>query len=275
MFIRRMTFDEEREMKEICRELAREHEFLDSLVADLDEAGWNQMTPAEGWTIKDQICHLAYFDERARLSATDPETFSKDLEKMRNDPQGFSQEYTKLCQSKSISEMLEWWRQERTALTRTFEDVDPKLKLPWYGPPMSARSSATARYMEAWAHGQDIVDCLGADHPPTEGLRNIAHLGVITFGWSYANRQMKIPEKPLRVELTSPAGELWTWGPEDAEDVVSGPAQDFCLVVTQRRNLADTQLNTKGSTATEWMSLTQCFAGPPTMGPAPGTRSGK
>jgi uncharacterized protein (TIGR03084 family) len=124
--------------------------------------------------------------------------------------------------------------------------------------------------METWAHGQDVADALGIERVPTDRLRHIAHMGVATFGWSYTNRQMKVPDTPVRVEITSPSGELWTWGPEDAQDMVRGPAEDFCLVVVQRRNVADTRLDIQGATARQWMSISQTYAGQPGAGRKPG-----
>jgi uncharacterized protein (TIGR03084 family) len=124
--------------------------------------------------------------------------------------------------------------------------------------------------METWAHGRDVADALGIERVPTDRLRHIAHLGVATFGWSFTNRQMKVPDSPVRVVITSPSGELRTWGPEKATDIVRGSAEDFCLVVVQRRNLADTQLAIKGATTCQWLSIAQTYAGLPGAGPKPG-----
>ena len=134
---------------------------------------------------------------------------------------------------------------------------------------MSVRSFATARLMETWAHGQDVVDALGATRPPTDRLRHIAYIGFSTRGWSYAVRGRDAPTAPVRVELTLPSGETWTAGDEGARERVTGGAEDFCLVVTQRRNVADTALDVVGDAAAEWMSIAQCFAGGPTQGPPP------
>ena len=253
-------------MKEICADLAMEQEELDAVVADLDEAGWNTMTPAEGWTIKDQIRHLAYFDDRARLAATDPEAFKAYLQKSFQDLDAYLKHLENTGKDLSGAKTLEWWRRERRALLDAIAPMDRKTRLPWYGPDMSVMSSATARLMETWAHGQDIVDALGLTRQPTDRLRNVAHLGVRTFGWSYANRQMEVPETPVRVELTGPSGDLWTWGPDEAQNSVKGPAEDFCLVVVQRRHLDDTGLIVSGEIAKQWMLLSQAFAGPPGEG---------
>jgi uncharacterized protein (TIGR03084 family) len=137
---------------------------------------------------------------------------------------------------------------------------------------MSARSKVTARIMETWAHGQDVADTLGIRREPTDRLRHVAHIGVTTFGWSHVNRGLEVPDTPVRVELTGPSGDLWTWGPEDAAQSVRGPAEDFCLVVVQRRHVEDTSLAVSGDVARNWMLIAQAFAGPPVTGPGPGER---
>jgi len=260
-------------MKEICTDLAKEYEELDTIVAALDESGWYVMTPAEGWTVKDQIRHLAYYDERAKLAVTEPEAFGQYLADITIDPEGHRETLEKVGQELAVAELLNWWRQERRALLDALIPLARKARLRWYGPPLSALSFATARLMETWAHGQDVVDALGIERVPTDRLRHIAHLGVATFGWSYSVRQMKVPDSPVRVEITSPSGELWAWGPEEAKDIVKGPAEDFCLVVVQRRTLADTQLVIEGATARQWMSIAQTYAGLPGAGRKPGMLS--
>jgi len=257
-------------MKEICSDLAKEYEELDSIVGALDESGWNIMTPAEGWNVKDQIRHIAYYDERARLAITEPAAFDQHLAEIAGDPEGHLETLEKIGKELTGAELLSWWRQERRALLDALTALDRKDRLKWYGPPLSALSFVSARIMETWAHGQDIADALGIERVPSDRLRHIAHMGVATFGWSYINRQMKVPDSPVRVEITSPSGELWTWGSEKAQDIVRGPAEDFCLVVVQRRNLADTRLVIKGATARQWMSISQTYAGQPGGGRKPG-----
>jgi uncharacterized protein (TIGR03084 family) len=146
-----------------------------------------------------------------------------------------------------------------------FAPLGAKDRIPWFGPSMSALSFATARLMETWSHGQDIATALGVTIAPTDRLRHVAHIGVTTRGWSYANRGRTAPEVPVRVELDAPSGAVWTWGPDDAVDRVSGSALDFCLVVTQRLPVESTALRAEGPAATEWMSIAQAFAGPPTL----------
>jgi uncharacterized protein (TIGR03084 family) len=257
-------------MKQICNDLAMEQQELDAVVANLDEAGWKTMTPADGWDIKEQIRHLAYFENRANLAASNPEAFKQWLEEMQQNPNEMTRHMDTTGKDLTAAGMLKWWREERAALLEVLTKMDRKTRLPWYGPALSAMSFATARLMETWAHGQDIVDALGIRRKPTERLRHIAHLGVSTFGWSYINRKMEVPGTPVRVELIGPSGDIWSWGPEQAQDMVKGPAEDFCLVVVQRRHVADTDLIVNGKTAQQWMSIAQVYAGQPTEGRKPG-----
>ena len=250
-------------MKEICTDLANEYEELDTMVAALDESGWNTMTPAEGWNIKDQIRHLAYYDGRARRALIEPDAFQQHLAEIAGDPEGHLKILEEWGRELTAAELLNRWRRERRSLLDDLMPLSPKDRIRWYGPPMSLRSFATARIMETWAHGQDVADALRIARVPTDRLRHIAHLGVATFGWSFTNRRMKVPDSPVRVEVTSPSGERWTWGPEDAPDHVSGSAEDFCLVVVQRRHPADTGLVINGATAGQWLSIAQTYAGQP------------
>ena len=257
-------------MKEICTDLKTEYDALDDIVAGLDAAGWTTKTHCDDWTIQEEIAHIAFYDGTARLSATDPEAFAAHMKAMTS---GSSDERDKMVRLQKIDPqiLISEWRQERATLLDALSSLDPKHRLPWYGPPMSARSFATARLMETWAHGQDVIDVTDATREGTDRLHHIAHLGVITFGWSFNTNQIEAPEAPVRVELESPSGQLWTWGPEDAADSVKGVAGEFCLVATQRRHYEDTNLVITGETAKSWMSIAQAFAGPPDKHPPPGT----
>ncbi len=261
-------------MKAICSDLAWEQHSLDDLVSGLDGSGWAAVTRCAGWTVKDEICHLAYFDATARLAATDADAFTRhlieDFGKIKS-----MDEVAEITLSRgramAVDDLLAWWREERRRLLAALTALRPKDRLAWYGPPMSALSFATARLMETWAHGQDVYDVLGRRRSASPGLRHIAHLGVSTFGWSFSVRGLEVPDTPVRVELTSPAGEPWVWGDAASVEAIAGVAEDFCLVVTQRRHVDDTDLVLTGDTARQWMLVAQAFAGPPDNGPPAGT----
>jgi uncharacterized protein (TIGR03084 family) len=256
-------------MDQLANDLLGETEALRALLVGLDDADWERPTPAEGWAVRDQISHLAYFDDAAVRSATDPDGFQADLRRVVESgglsPDDIAARYRELAPDR----LLSWFDESRGRLVSTFAQLDPGARVPWYGPPMSAASSLTARLMETWAHGQDVADSLGATREPTDRLRHVAHIGVRAMPFSYALNGMPAPTTPVRVELTSPSGELWIWGPEGAADLVRGPALDFCLLVTQRRHRDDLALEVTGPVATEWLAIAQAFAGEPGKGRAP------
>lgn len=249
------------DMTALAADLAAESAVTRALVAGLDEAGWRTPTPAAGWDIADQISHLAYFDEVTVTSALEPEKFKAELAEAEASGGINPDTIAARFRDRSGAQLLDWFEVARADLLNTFKNLDPRARLPWFGPPMSAASSLTARIMETWAHTQDIADALGVTREPTSRLRHVAHIGVGARAFSYAVHGQTPPPTPVRVELTGPDGDVWTWGPEDAPDRVTGPALDFCLLVTQRRHRDDLALVIDGPAATEWMSIAQAFAG--------------
>jgi len=254
-------------MTALAADLAAESAVTRALVAGLDEAGWHTPTPAAGWDIADQVSHLAYFDEVAVRSAVHPEQFQAELAAAADtvDPDAIAARF----RGRSGADLLDWFDTARADLLNTFKNLDPRARLPWFGPAMSAASSLTARIMETWAHTQDIADALGVTREPTSRLRHVAHIGVGARAFSYAVHGKTPPEAPVRVELTGPDGSMWTWGPGDAADRVTGPALDFCLLVTQRRHRDDVALVIDGPAAAEWMAIAQAFAGAAGTGRSP------
>jgi uncharacterized protein (TIGR03084 family) len=257
------------DMTLLLGDLRDETEVVDALVAELAPERWSLETPSAGWSIHDQVSHLAYFDHAATLAATDPEQFTVEAEALMARGSDFATVVAERYRSIPSDEVLAWFRTARAALLEVFATVDPARRLPWYGLPMSPASSITARLMETWAHGQDIADALGRPHPATGRLRHVAHLGVQTFGFAFDLRHLEVPTVPVFVDLEAPDGGHWTWGDPAASDRVSGSASDFCLVVTQRRHRDDTGLVAEGPVADRWLSIAQAFAGPPGPGRAP------
>ena len=258
------------DLRALLRDLAGETVALDAIIAPLDESDWRCPTPAVGWTIADQVSHLAYFDDVAVLSAISPEAFIAERNRADAaggiDPDVVAARY----RDRDPAALRHWFVESRCRLLAEFAGLDPALRVPWYGPPMSVASAVTARLMETWAHGQDIADTLGVQREPTARLRHIAHIGVGARAFGFANRGRPVPCAPVRVELTAPSGELWTWGPDGAPDRISGPALGFCLLVTQRRHLRDAGLVITGPAAWEWMETAHAFAGRPGNGRAAG-----
>jgi uncharacterized protein (TIGR03084 family) len=255
------------DLSTLLADLAAEGDSLDALVAPLPD--WSAPTPAEGWTVAHQISHLAWTDRQAVVAATEPEAFEEILTAALEKGGRFVEEGAAEGAAEPPAALLERWRAGRREVAAALAAVPPGARLPWFGPPMGAASMATARLMETWAHGQDVADALGAVREPTARLRHVAHIGVRTRDFAYRNRGLEPPSAAFRVVLAGPDGEEWAWGPEDAPQSVTGPALDFCLLVTQRRHRADLAVTTQGADADRWLGLAQAFAGPPGGGRAP------
>jgi uncharacterized protein (TIGR03084 family) len=266
-------------MVELVEDLRAETLDLERMLAPLDAAEWDTATPAPGWAVRDQVSHLAWFDDAAVRALTAPEEFRAEVATALAargaealDTDDIAARYRTL----PVAEVHDWFDAARARLLDVLTGrpdakiLDARTRIPWYGPDMSAASFVTARLMETWAHGQDIADALGASRPPTDRLRHVAYIGVRALPYSFAVRGRPAPAAPVRVELTLPGGAALTFGPETAADVVRGGAFDFCLVVTRRRHLADVSLDATGPVAAEWLSIAQAFVGPPGAGRRPG-----
>lgn len=257
------------DVRALIDDLAAETGALDFLIAPLPDEDWSLPTPAEGWSIADTVVHLAYFDDMTSLSMTDPDRFRVEAATMMAGGMDFPDRVAADHRHFSPEQLQDWFARSRSTLLSTYDEVDQAVRLPWYGTEMGVASSITARLMESWAHGQDVADALGVSRVPTERLRHIADLGVRTLGHSFRLRDLAAPAAPVRVELRAPESGSWAWGPADAQDRVAGSAMDFCLVVTQRRHLGDTDLTVTGSTAAQWLPIAQAFAGAPGPGRSP------
>ncbi len=254
----------------VLADLADESADLDALVTRLPEQDWRRDTPAAGWSVAHQIGHLAWTDDLALLAATNADAFAAALQAALREFEGYVDRAAEQRAQQEPAELLDSWRVGRAALVAALAAAAPGTKLPWFGPPMSPASMATARLMETWAHGQDIVDALGVQRVATDRIRNVAHIGVRTRDFAYLIRDLTPPDEPFRVELAGPSGDLWAWGPDDAAQHVVGPALDFCLLVTQRRHRDDLALVATGLEAERWLGIAQAFAGPPGAGRAKG-----
>jgi uncharacterized protein (TIGR03084 family) len=251
------------DLSQIVEDLRAESDELDALVAALPDDGWAAPTPAAGWTIAHQIGHLLWTDRGALVSVTDEDGFADVVKSALDDPIGFVNAAADELAAVAPAELLADWRATRSQLHDALLTVDDGRKLPWFGPSMSGPSMATARLMETWAHGLDVADALGVIRPATPRLRSIAHIGVRTRDFAFVINGLAPPGEPFRVELRAPDGSTWTWGPDGASQRVTGSAEDFCFLVTQRRPLHELDIRAEGDDAARWLPIAQAFAGPP------------
>jgi uncharacterized protein (TIGR03084 family) len=241
----------------------------------LEPDAWERETQFNQWTPWDVVAHLHYFDLVSRVSLEGESSFAPERDGLfaavaagGSNKQLARERFSDL----DATGLLAQWRSTAHDLARELGESDPKRRLPWFGPDMGVSMFTTARYMETWAHAQEVYDLVGASRTHSDRIKNVATIGVKTFGWTFVNRKLEVPGPPPYVRLVAPSSQIWEWGEPSEEDCVRGDALDFCQVVTQGRNIADTPLTVRGSVATQWMAIAQCFAGGPVDPPKPGTR---
>lgn len=256
------------DLDELAAHLTEETSALLDVLEVLAADRWSMPTPAAGWSVADQVSHLAYFDDAAATSVLDRNRFAVLQAAALTAGASLCNDVAARYRDLGSDALLAWWRDARASMLAAMLAAGPSLRVPWYGPDFSVASSLTGRIMETWAHGQDVYDALAVSHRSTSALYDVARLCARTRANSYAARAMVMPAVDVAVELTAPDGSTWTFGNAEHERI-AGSAVEFCLVATQRRHLADTSLVASGPAAQDWLGIAQAFAGPPGVGRAP------
>jgi len=248
---------------------------LYDLVKPLADIDYDQSTQFKNWTVNAVLQHLHFFNLAAVYSLQDPARFEAHYAELNNKRQsGLSSVVAvdELLRGVRGHVLLQLWEEGFTETGAAFAAAEPRQRVKWAGPDMSARSSISARLMETWAHGQAIYDLLGAVRVNTDRIRSIATIGVNTYEWTFRNRGEEVPLPKPFIRLTAPSGAIWQWNDASEQHRVEGLAEEFCQVVAQVRNIQDTKLRVSGNSATRWMAVAQCFAGPVAAPPPAGTR---
>jgi uncharacterized protein (TIGR03084 family) len=258
-------------------DLRDEVDEFSAFLETLEAADWERETAFMEWTPWDVVAHLHYFDHASLVALEGEEAFAPErralFEAIRTGTTN-KQLARKRFGDLDATRLIARWVQTAHALAQELSESDPKRRLPWFAPDMGVAMFTTARYMETWAHAQEVYDLVGASRLYTDRIKNIATIGVKTFGWTFANRKLDPPGQAPHVRLVAPSGDIWEWNnPPSENNYVRGEAVDFCHVVTQTRNVLDTPLDVTGPVATQWMSIAQCFAGTPADPPEAGSRS--
>jgi enediyne biosynthesis protein E11 len=250
--------------------LAADGEEIDRLVADLDPPAWSTPTPATGWTIADQVAHLTATFRMAALAAAEPDGFRAAAARLSDDFDANVRDAMASLRALEPPALLSAWRAQRAATQDALTAVPAGAMVPWLVRPLPAPVLAAAGMMELFGHGQDVADALGVRRTPTDRLRHLVAFAVRTWDFGYLARGLAVPDVALRFEITAPSGELWTYGPADAADRISGSAHALCLLVTRRRHRADVGLKAVGPHADGWLDIAQAYRGPAGPGRSPG-----
>lgn len=250
-------------MDQICDDIAAETRALSSVVEDLTEDQWRAPTVAEGWDSHETILHLGATDWICYLTLVNPKLFVDIRTQLSKGETSVHKAVGPHVRGLQGSELWEWFLTGRSEMLGALRDTDPKARITWLGPDIGARSLATSRLLETWTHSHDLADSFAIKYPQTDRLRHIAHIGVVTREFSYVNQGLTPPKEPVRVELVSPNGDQWSWGPDDATNKVSANAYEFCKVITRRIPVAESAVETHGVLAQKWMEIAQPWIEPP------------
>ena len=261
------------ESQDLIDEMEEFHAFLQTL----SEEDWDTPTLFMDWTPWDVVAHLHYFDLVSMAALQGEEQFANTQKELidsimagRTNAEIARERFAGM----NAQELMEAWRRDCIDMATQLGESEPKRRLPWFGPDMGVRMFTTARFMETWSHSQEVYDLKGVKRTYNDRMKNVAAIGVRTFGWTFINRKLEIPGAPPYVRITAPSGEIWEWNDPSEEETVRGDAAEFCHVVTQGRNIEDTNLEVRGQVATQWMAIAQCFAGGAVDPPKPGVRKG-
>lgn len=253
----------------------QESESLADALRNLNDVDFKQKTQFKGWTIEDILGHLHMFNVAADLTLEDGAKFrlffSRIEKEMANGKTLLQSQYPWL-NGMSGRILYNSWIEGSRKVAAKYVIADPKTRVKWAGPEMSARSSITARQMETWAHGHEIFDSLGIKREEFDRIKNIVFLGVNTFNWSHVVNKQVVPDAMPYLRLTSPTGQLWEFGDRNDKEMISGDAVGFAQVVTQTRSFYDVNLTAIGPVANHWMNIAQCFAGNAEKPPVKGSR---
>jgi enediyne biosynthesis protein E11 len=258
------------EQQDVISALTAEGDQVDGWVADLDASGWALPTPALGWTIAHQIAHLSFIFKLAGTAASDPELFAAMTASANDNFQGAVNAALGMYLPAEPEELLARWRAERTDAIKALDALPRNQIVPWLVRPLPAFVLGSAGIMELFGHGQDIADTLGVQPVRTDGLKHLVGFAVVTWDFGYQARGLPTPDTQFRFEITGPSGAVWEFGPEDATERITGPATDFCQLVTRRRHHADLDLVATGAEATRWLEIAQAYRGPAGDGRKPG-----
>jgi enediyne biosynthesis protein E11 len=256
--------------RDVIADLTAEAEAVHTLVAGLDAADWARPTPAPGWTVANQIAHLAFIFRLAGTAAADPELFGAMIAKASSNFEGAVNAALEEYRGDPPEVLLSRWRAERDSSIKALAAVPAGHLVPWLVRPLPAPVLACAGMMELFAHGQDIADALGVTRTFDDRLWHIALFATLVWDFGYQSRKLTPPDTPFRYELTAPSGAVWEFGPADAEQRITGPAEDFCLLVTRRRHRDDLAVTAVGAEADHWLDIAQAYRGPAGEGRRPG-----
>jgi uncharacterized protein (TIGR03084 family) len=241
---------------DIFGDLVTEYDRIEAILDGLSADDWLSPSGAPGWTVADVVLHLAQTEEAVVRSIDAP----VDESWWREGPETVDELVDLRVREErtAAEEILVRWKAARRASVPAMQQADPHQRFRWAAASLRPATLATTRLAEHWAHALDVTDPLGIDYPDTDRLRHIAWLGHATL--PYAFGLAGVEPAPVRCELTGPGGDVWQYGPADAESRITGAAGAFCRVGAQRLAPADSGLVTSGPAGSAALGVLRNYA---------------
>jgi uncharacterized protein (TIGR03084 family) len=230
---------------EIFDDLETEYERLDRIFAGLSAADWASASACAGWSVVDVLLHLAQSEETVVATVTGTPVMPG---RLAPDREGLSvdEAMDRWVEAERAGPEVVYprWQAARHKSVEVLRDADPDKASAWASAPLRPATMATTRLAEHWAHALDITGPLGIDYPDSARLRHIARLAFRTLPYAF----QVAGEQPglVRVELSTPDGEILRHGPDEAESVITGPVGAFCRVGAQRLKPEESGLTATG-----------------------------
>jgi uncharacterized protein (TIGR03084 family) len=242
-------------VREILSDLVAEQQFLDQSLQRIPIRHWDRPTPAGKWTVRDTISHLA---DSADL-ATDTLMGGDRVKEWQTngDLASLRERAIKRGREMRPQDVIEWWRGGRAKVVEPLSHMADDDRVEWIEGSMSARTFATFRLMETWAHGLDIYAALEIEVEDTPRIRHVCWLGWKTL--PYAFKAAGLDYSPVRVEVIGPGYAKWVYGPEEAENFIKGSASDWARIVVRRIDHSATTLKVSGDAAQAALEVAQAY----------------
>ena len=235
-------------VREILSDLVAEQQQLDQLLQRVKVRNWRALTPGEEWDIRDTISHLAHTEEYAYDALAEDGAMLDELDDYETFDD-FTESGVERGREMRPQDVIEWWRLGRAKVVDALSRATARDRVPWFFGEMSARSFATLRMAETWAHGLDIYAAAGEDPQDTDRLRHIIVITQKILPWAFEQDGYEYTV-PVRIEGIGPMYAKYTAGPEGSGQLIRGPAGEICRVALQRLHPDDAEnLIVKGEAA--------------------------
>ena len=224
-------------VREILSDLVAEEQSLDQFLQRINPRDWKRTKVWHGWTVQEVVSHLASTEEYAFDALSAGGGRLKELATFGS-MDALNAAGIKPGDGMRPQDVIERWRGARAKDVEELSRLEAADRVPWFHGDMSARSFATARLMESWAHGLDLYEAVDAEVEDTPRIRHIAWLAWRSLPHVFREAGEDYPTE-VRVELMAPGYAKWVFGPEDSDNVIKGQAGEWCRVAVGRLNLED------------------------------------